>query len=274
MIYAPKRPQRKRPASAVGTTVPLLWLLVVFLISACASSAGPTTNPAAVDTEHVKAAIATAQRIGERIGKTAPIGTAWFEVKRGPSPAIVTAPHATRPFRDGEYRFADGAGTAALANALHSICGVNIIYTTFDSPSDPNFYDDNQFKVALAALIAELRPALLLDIHASNASRPYDVDIGTMNGASLVGRGSLVKELSIALRDEGVSNISHNWFSASKNQTIAKFASARGVPSLQLEINVSHVSPAANDEAARRFTRALQGLVGFLGTQGACERKR
>lgn len=255
-------------------TVASLSLLAVLFVAACASPPGSSTKRAAIDADDVRGAISTAQRIGERIGKNVPSGTAWFEVKRGPSPAIVTAPHATRPFRDGEYRFADGTGTAALALALHSICGVNIIYTTFDSPSDPNFYDDNPFKVTLAALIGEVRPVLVLDIHGSHASRPYDVDIGTMNGASLVGRNSLVNELAAALRDEGVSNISYNWFSASKNRTITKFASARGVPSLQLEFNVSHVSPAANDDAARRFSRALKGLAGFLAAQGACERAR
>src|SRR5437868_1934016 len=109
---------------------------------------------AIVDVPDVKDAISLAKELDSRKGIPLPEGGKWFEVKRGTLPVIVTAPHATRPFREGDYRFSDGGATGALAASLHAICGITAVYTTYDSPSDPNFYDDNEFKASVAQLIA------------------------------------------------------------------------------------------------------------------------
>lgn len=104
----------------------------------------------------------------------------------------MTAPHATRPFREGKYRFSDGAGTAALAILLNKLVGVTAIYTTYESPSDPNYYDDNDFKAAVLKEIEKRHPILLLDVHGSGEFRPYDVGLGTMNGRSLLGKEQIL----------------------------------------------------------------------------------
>jgi hypothetical protein len=161
-----------------------------------------------------------------------PSGVSWFEVVRGNVPIILSAPHATRVYRENAWRFGDGGGTAALALGLQSLSGVYVVHTTFRSPSDPNYYDDNDYKRALAQLMKESRARLVLDIHGSDELRPYDIDLGTMDGASLLGQTKLVDDLVATLRANGIEALSSNFFAASKNQTVTRFAAAHQVPAM------------------------------------------
>ncbi len=219
---------------------------------------------ALIDVASIEAAIRDERALNSRADCVASRSTPWFAVDPGDAPIIVTAAHATRPFREGAYRFADGGGTGALARALGRLTGASAIYTVYASPSDPNFYDDNEFKRTLERMLAEQRPAFLLDIHASHPNRPYDVDLGTMDGVSLLGQTRLLAELVEALRGEGIANISINYFSAKEQQTLTKYASARGVPAIQLEINATWLHPSGSDLAAHRFSQLLQALVRFV----------
>lgn len=240
-----------------------LLLVPLLLLAACATHA-PLPERALVDVTMVRQAIQYQKDADAHASTPAPAGTPWFEVLRGTAPVIVTAPHATKPFREGTYRFADGGGTAALARMLHTLTNATALYVTYESPSDPNYYDDNAFKAELARLIAEVKPVLLLDIHASHAWRPYDVDLGTMHGASLLGDESLATGLADALRTEGLMNLSSNYFPAAKSLTITKFAAARGVPAIQLEINATWLAPAQGDLQAHRFAQLLQAVTRFV----------
>jgi hypothetical protein len=168
------------------------YIVVVALVAGCSSPAtrvlaDATSHAlpakAVIDVSDVREAIEIEKQTDANSGSSAPEGTQWFEILEGSTPVIVTAPHATKPFREGQYRFADGGGTAALAKMLNKLAGVTVVYTTF-----ANFYDDNEFKAAVDTLISSKRPIFFLDLHGSNAYRPYDVDLGTMNGKSLLGQ--------------------------------------------------------------------------------------
>ena len=113
-------------------------------------------------------------------------------------------------------------------------------------------------------LLGSERPKLLLDIHASHFNRPYDVDLGTMNGTSLLGQTHTLARLVDALRTEGIMNLSLDYFPAAKRQTLTKFAAAHGVPAIQLEINSTWLHP-ASELGAHRFSQLLQALVRFTG---------
>jgi hypothetical protein len=249
-----------------------LALLLGLALAACAVSPSIKEKRAIIDVSDVERAITIEKEFKSREGQAPPSGQKWFETRRGSLPVIVTAPHATRPFREGQYRFSDGGGTAALALALHAVCDVTVLYTTYDSPSDPNFYDDNEFKAALGELVTSMHPTVVLDIHGSHPYRPYEIDIGSMDGESVLGRRDFVVDLVGALQDEGISNISHDWFPGSKNQTIIKFVSGKGVPALQLEFSSLRVTPSAGNASAHRFSQALQALARFLGKRGGCKR--
>ena len=146
---------------------------------------------------------------------------------------------------------------------------MTVIHTTWASPSDPNYYDDNEYKRTLGDLMQRLRPVLVLDLHGSSPYRPYDVDIGTMNGDSLLGRERYQTDLVAALRQEGLTSLSGNYFSAARTETVTKFAASRGVPAIQLEINATYLlldegNTTGELLSAQRFARLAQALTRYL----------
>lgn len=226
--------------------------------------AAPAQERALVEPAMVRDSIELARMLSDRDGKPVPDGERWFKVITGTQPVVITAPHATRPLRNGKRRFSDGGGTAALAVALGELTGATVIHTTWEGPSDPNYYDDNDFKRALKKVIEEVKPKLVLDLHGSHPYRSYDVDFGTMNGESLLGDEKLLDDLAARLRAEGLVSQSDNRFAAAKNQTIAKFAARAGVPAIQLEVNATWVNPERSDLYAHRYSKLLQGLARYV----------
>ncbi|WGL15549.1 hypothetical protein PVT68_12290 [Microbulbifer bruguierae] len=247
----------------------IITSLVIFFCGCVAQSTIPTfpdpeLKRAQVTPGTVYRAIEIENALNAKNGELLEAGAPWFEVIPGRIPVVITAPHATRPLRDGNRRFSDGGGTAALALAVAELTGAHVIYTTAEGPSDPNYYDDNGFKRALKQLVDEVEPKLVLDIHGSHPFRPYDVDLGTMGGTSLLGQENMQRQLVESLRHEGILNISDNFFAATKNQTITKFVAAYETPAIQFEVNTTYLSPAKGDIEAQRFSQLLQALVRFV----------
>lgn len=247
--------------------VSYMALLVAVLSLAACAAAPPLPQKAIVVPSMVYKAIEVEQALDAREGVELTAGETWFRVVPGRIPVIITAPHATRPLREGNRRFADGGGTAALALALNQLTGAHVIYTTGEGPSDPNYYDDNGFKRELARLIGEVQPRYLLDIHGSHAYRPYDIDLGTMHGESLLGQDAILQDMLSSLRREGIVNISYNYFAGAKSQTITKFTARLGVPAMQVEVNTNLLSPSEGNVQAQRFAQLLQAMARFIGSE-------
>ncbi len=244
----------------------LTILSMVAILAGCASSNSHhlPREKALVEPKQVISAIALEKEINARGHRVMPKGVSWFKVIQGTAPIVITAPHATRPLREGKRRFSDGAGTAALAVELAKMTGATVIYTTYEGPSDPNYYDDNRFKEELARVLSLKRPKLVIDLHGSHPFRSYDIDLGTMNGESLQGERQWITRLVQYLNGEGINSISYNRFPAAKNQTITKFVSKKGIPAIQLEVNATYVTPAAGNIEAQRFSKLLQALARFI----------
>lgn len=221
-------------------------------------------SAAIIEPKLVRSSIAIEKQLNDRQGVPMPPGEESVKLVPGTQPIIITAPHSVRPFRNGKYRFSDGGATAAYAIALAELVGAHVIYANYENGTDPNYLDDNEFKRELAGLIEQVNPVLVLDIHGSNPMRSYDLDIGTMNGESLLGQEALVTDLIDTLAKEGIFSISYNRFSASKQQTIAKFASKRGVPTLQLEVNATYLMPSEGHIEAQRYAILLQAFSRYI----------
>jgi hypothetical protein len=246
------------------------WLISIVAsvaITAVATSAFADPPKAVVEPKSVAAAADMERIIDLDADRDAPTSSSWFELVKGDVPVLVSAPHATKVFRENAWRFADGGGTAALAVQLHELNRVTVIHTIFRAPSDPNYYDDNDYKKTLGTLLQEAGVKLVLDIHGSDSRRPYDVDIGTLDGKSLMGHRELQEDLIRALQAHGIEAISSNFFAASKNHTVTRYSSEHGVPAMQLEINASWLDPAGGDLAAHRFAALLDALSDFLRTE-------
>jgi len=188
-----------------------------------------------------------------------------FEIKEGTSKILIIASHATSHIRDGKIKFSD-SGTGSLALMLNDLGKTPVIYTTHLSLSDPNYYDDNDFKIELAKLLEKYKPSLVIDLHASHWSRPYDIDIGTMNNKSFLDKKFLVNLLIEKLEKESINNISKDYFSASENSTLTKFVYQKGFPCIQLEINATWLLNEKSENNmfyTHRFAQLLEALVKF-----------
>lgn len=222
---------------------------------------------AVVEPKSVEAAADMERLIDLDADRDAPPDSSWFEVMKGDVPVLLSAPHATQVFRENAWRFADGGGTAALAIQLHELNRVSVIHTVFRAPSDPNYYDDNDYKKTLGTLLQQTGAKLVLDIHGSDSRRPYDIDIGTLDGKSLMGHHAIQEDLIRALQAHGIEAISSNFFAASKNHTVTRYCAEHGVVAMQLEINSSWLDPAGGELAAHRFAALLDALIDFLRSE-------
>ncbi len=243
----------------------LIAAALAVLLTACSSL--PTK--AIISKENVEKAYSADAPIAEESERLPEPGEPWFNIRKGHSGILLVAGHATHPKREGELRFPDG-GTGGFAITLAELTDSTVIYTTRASPSDPNYYDDNEFKAAIDALLRENRLKLVLDIHGSHWFRPYDVDFGTMGLKSLQCHRGYLSALVKAFREEGLNNFSLDYFPASKNQTVTKFVSQRGVPCIQLEINSNYMPVQGDTNSARpqRVARALQALTRYIRRYG------
>ena len=244
-----------------------LILVTTLLIVACRTSgtvdsarSAPLLQKAIITREHVESAIKTEEVLAAAYEV---LGEPWFEVRPGKTRVLIVAGHATAQTREGAMKVPD-RGTGSLAVALHELTGAPVIFTTKRSPSDPNYYDDNGFKTELERLIRDQKPLIVLDLHGSHSYRPYDVDFGTMNGTSLLGRDDYLANLISIIQREGLMSLSQDYFPAAKQQTVTKFAAARGVPAVQLEISSTCLYAARDPMTAHRFAQILQALVRFI----------
>jgi hypothetical protein len=216
-----------------------------------------------VDERHMHKAIRFEARLRANYRRLPLANGRWFALREGQSRVMVTAPHATAAIRHNKMRGPD-SGTGWLAHMLHELAGTTILHTTCASPSDPNYYDDNAFKRRLLRRLGAQKPVLVLDLHGSHFSRPFDVDVGTMHGRSLNGRDDLLAGLRQHLRDGGLVQLSENFFPAARNATITRAVARTGVPCMQLEVQSTWLNPARDRIRAHRSARLLSALVKFV----------
>ncbi len=238
----------------------ILFLLLISLLKVYAQPDGNTkVSSAYIDTmiEHEKFFTANDKL-------NAPAGEKWFRfIPGGTSGIMFIAPHTTSQTREGKIKAAD-AGTGSLIEALNILRGIPVFYTTYLSPSDPNYYDDNEFKDSLNEILGAVKPFLVIDLHASDQSRPYDVDFGTMHGSSLLDKSGWLDTLTRELQKSGISNLSSNFFSAEKQASDTKFVSTHGYACIQLEINAEYLSPDRGKDYKKRSLHLLQALTRFV----------
>jgi hypothetical protein len=237
-------------------------LLFTLALTAC-RTAEPVLQRAIINPPDVEAAATVEKDLATRYDVLPQGDETWFEILPGTAKVLIVAGHATAQTREGALKGPD-RGTGSLAVALARLTNAPTIYTTRRSPSDPNYYDDNAFKAEVARLVADKRPVLVLDLHASHSMRPYDIDFGVMGGRSLQGREDWLTRLSETLKREGLINQSRDFFAAARNQTVTKFVSERGVPAIQLEISATWLDAGGDPLRAHRFAQLLQGLVRFI----------
>jgi hypothetical protein len=238
------------------------YITILITVLNCSLQAQTNTPKAKVVPENIDSIIFFEKKFSENETKPAPNNKKSFEFKPGTKKILFVAGHATAHKREGVTKPAD-SGTGSLAVELNKLLNVPILFTVFLSPSDPNFSDNNEFKDSLAKLLTKIKPIIVIDLHGSNAFRPYDVDFGTMNGKSYRNRIDLLNSLKTALKNEGFINQSQDFFSAEFNQTVTKFVFNKGIPCIQLEINSNNISADDGNIFGQKTAQLLQALIRF-----------
>ncbi len=241
------------------------YLTVMAMLLCIAIYSQTSTLKAIITPTNIDSFISFNKTFEQNENKPPPADSASFVFKNGTRKILFIAGHATNHKRNGDTKSADG-GTGALAVSLNKLLNVPVLYTTYLSESDPNFEDDNAFKDTLAKIVAKIKPIFVIDLHTSNASRPYEIDFGTLNGKSFLKRKDLLAKLKTIFNNEGLNNQSQDFFSASENKTITRFLHDRNIPCIQLEINFNNLSPDKGNLQAQRTAQLLQSLYRFVNT--------
>ena len=221
--------------------------------------------------------------------KLAPADDSWYEVSSGSIPVLVSAPHACMHRRDKLGKMEEEF-TGAIAQYLSDTAKCHSISTVYQSPEDPNWHTDSEYKRAIAGLHRQYNFKLVIDLHGMLNRHQMGVAVGTIRNQSCDAKeivpaftraGFIVAQ---ATESKSKNSDDVNWrklvvdhprFTGGvRNHTVTRFVSEQlGIPAVQIELaSVARVvySPPTDDwpqsysgdEAAiAASVHALQGLV-------------
>lgn len=191
--------------------------------------------------------------------KLTPPGEKDYILKTGTGKVLLTAPHAVNHIRNGMVKINEYC-TGPIVSVLSELTGAHILYLNYYS-QDPNYYDDTPFKQALADFILSQNIKLVLDIHGAKDDYGWDIDLGDINGTSLINYKDLKQNLSDIFKKNGIYNISNNYFPGGEEQnTIVKFISSRfKIDAMQMEIAKKY--RCEDDEKTAALVKALGEII-------------
>lgn len=180
---------------------------------------------------------------------------------KGSRKILITCPHSTVHQRKGKRKIME-LYTAAIGTILHSQTDCCCLYTNRIQKSDPNYYEDSEFKKTVKKVIQDQNIKFVLDIHGTGSRRKYDIYPGTgKENEFLLGNDKILEMLYSNAKLHDISVGSLDIFPAVRQMTVTKFV-AREIktPSMQLEINRRMRVP----DGSGNFTRTVKLLNGFL----------
>ena len=176
----------------------------------------------------------------------------------GTVPVLVTCPHSTAHVRMGKLKRHEFY-TAALGAVAHLVLGCHCLYANREQDTDPNYYDDCDFKAALGEILSETKIDLVVDIHGTGNERLEDLFPGVGTGREfLLSAPDVLDDFYLSAKEHGIAAGSADIFPAARQMTVAKFAANRfSVPAIQIEISDRLRMPWRREEEFRR-------LIGFF----------
>ncbi|PKM80212.1 MAG: hypothetical protein CVU89_14600 [Firmicutes bacterium HGW-Firmicutes-14] len=183
----------------------------------------------------------------------------------GSIPVLVSAPHSVRHIRHKKIKASDEF-TGSLACMLNRLTDCHALAVTKLYGGDPNYDSDCIYKEALKEAARKNRVKLVIDLHGASREHNFDVDIGTMMGASLLGKKQFPVLLKKHLNDYGITSISENRFTVSDQNTVTRYVSGiLEIPAIQLEINRKFRVPHQNGLDYCRLAGALTEFIKSVG---------
>ena len=134
----------------------------------------------------VLAALCEAERRIVSYDQPAPPGESPIAVLKGARDILLSAPHSSRHWRDGDWK-QEEEYTAALGYLLHQETGAHFIYGRYLLNPDPHADDDHgPYKQALDELFHTTTIKLVIDLHGARGDRDFAVALGTIQGETFV----------------------------------------------------------------------------------------
>lgn len=184
-----------------------------------------------------------------------------FRYLSGRIPVLVSAPHAVRHYREKRIKPSDEF-TGSIVCLLHQLTGCHALAVTRLYGGDPNFDHPCIYKSYLGDICREHGIRLVIDLHGAAREHNFDIDIGTVNGVSLLGKQKILQRLISSLENAGFTRISQNYFSTTNENIVTRFAARElNIPALQLEINKMYRVPHQNGQA---YCRLMSALFAFI----------
>lgn len=191
--------------------------------------------------------------------KLPPDGESTYVLRLGSGKVLITASHAVNHIREGSIKIVDYC-TGPITKALSDLTGAHLLYLNYYS-RDPNYYDDMPFKDALSGFVQSNGVKLVIDIHGASDDHGWDVDLGDINGASLLSFKDLASVATGFFNQYGIGNVSRNDFAGGEGQnTVTKFVSSKlKVDAMQFELARKY--RCETDEKTAAIVKALKRIV-------------
>ena len=184
-----------------------------------------------------------------------------FFISLGELPVLISAPHAVRHYRQKKIKISDQF-TGATAFLLHRLTDCHVLATAKLYGGDPNVDNPCIYKNKIAEICQREKVKLVLDIHGAAREHDFDVDLGTDDGRTLLGKNKILTLLERSFQDFGLHRISRDHFAASGSNTIANYVGRElKIPAVQLEINKQFRVPGQNPQGFHRLLGALVSSV-------------
>ncbi len=168
--------------------------------------------------------------------------TDYYGFIQGTIPILISAPHGAKHFRRRENRWkGEDEYTASLAIELGRMTGAYVIYVKNKTNEDPNNDPSSRYKMAVSKAVKQYHIKFLLDIHGSDAGRPYKVDIGIISNESGKGSCPNFREIIQEVFSDFEPKIFNKKFCANDVCTMTSFAKNKlGIEAAQVEINARY----------------------------------
>lgn len=161
-----------------------------------------------------------------------------FQIIKGTCPVLLSAPHSTTQLRNGKIKAKElGTGSIIIEVAKQTNCYA--IYKLWNNQDDANYdIDNNDYKEQVLKLIQENQIQLFIDIHGSNNTDRFDIDIGTDNLKNLNGKDTLLNNWIEICQKKGIHKVGIDQkFKANTLHTITKTVAINyPIPCMQMEI--------------------------------------
>jgi hypothetical protein len=187
-------------------------------------------------------------------------------LRAGSSGVLITCVHGHRHVRDGWLKSND-SGSIETSHAIALASDSTWLAVGEEGAIDSNYHRDTPFKRYLNEHLDGHDVQLVLDIHVSDALRPYDVEIGSMDQRSWLG--------NIGWRDNLQRMLVNSGFLVSDNQVFRAFGSRpevetitslcvqKGVPAVQLEISSALTDELTTIQARHANAKLVNALAAF-----------